>query len=347
MTTIDRRQFAALSLAAAAGLTLPRAASAQNLGPFMPNPGAELTTAFTNSYGPDAESWIRITNVTPDTIFIDYSSSRGISAQRQQLVVDRATARTFVTGYSPKLPVVMPGTTTLGVSTAVLDQLKSTGQAQIALVYDTAGSTMNGVLQMIEATRVPLILEGDQQTVPAIHARGTFGQGRVSANGDFYILDNRNNPIMMQSNVQYAWEALPRTERVVRYTVGNSERAKLEQSLRTMRRYQTYGIHFAFDKATIRPDAAKLLNDIAVTLKNNPLWTLQVVGHTDSIGDPAYNQRLSEARAQSVVVALTQRGIDPARLQYLGMGASQPIGDNRTLQGRALNRRVELIRTDR
>ncbi len=70
----------------------------------------------------------------------------------------------------------MPGTTTLGVSTAVLDQLKSTGQAQIALVYDTAGSTMNGVLQMIEATRVPLILEGDQQTVPAIHARGTFGR---------------------------------------------------------------------------------------------------------------------------------------------------------------------------
>jgi outer membrane protein OmpA-like peptidoglycan-associated protein len=313
----------------------------------MPNPGAELTTAFTNSYGPDAESWIRITNVTPDTIFIDYSSSRGISAQRQQLVVDRANARTFVTGYSPKLPVVMPGTTTLGVSTAVLDQLKSTGQAQIALVYDTAGSTMNGVLQMIEATRVPLILEGDQQTVPAIHARGTFGQRRVSANGEFYILDNRNNPIMMQSNVQYAWEALPRTERVVRYTVGNSERAKLEQSLRTMRRYQTYGIHFAFDKATIRPDAAKLLNDIAVTLKNNPLWTLQVVGHTDSIGDPAYNQRLSEARAQVVVVALTQRGIDPARLSYEGMGASQPIGDNRTLQGRALNRRVELIRTDR
>ncbi len=97
MTTIDRRQFAALSLAAAAGLTLPRTASAQNLGPFMPNPGAELTTAFTNSYGPDAESWIRITNVTPDTIFIDYSSSRGISAQRQQLVADRATARTFVT----------------------------------------------------------------------------------------------------------------------------------------------------------------------------------------------------------------------------------------------------------
>jgi outer membrane protein OmpA-like peptidoglycan-associated protein len=84
-----------------------------------------------------------------------------------------------------------------------------------------------------------------------------------------------------------------------------------------------------------------------LTLKNNPLWTLQVVGHTDSIGDPGYNQRLSEARAQAVVLALGKRGIDPARLSYQGMGASNPIGDNRTLQGRALNRRVELVRTDR
>ena len=130
-------------------------------------------------------------------------------------------------------------------------------------------------------------------------------------------------------------------------TVGDSERAKLEQALRTVGRYRTYGIHFAFDKATIRPDAARLLDDIAVTLKNNPLWTLRVVGYTDSIGDPAYNQRLSEQRAQAVVLALTSRGINPARLTYQGMGAADPIGDNATLEGRALNRRVELIRTDR
>jgi outer membrane protein OmpA-like peptidoglycan-associated protein len=347
MTTLDRRQFAATVLAAGAASLLPRAAQAQDLGPFMPHPGAQLTTAFTNSYGPDAESWIRMTNVTPDTIYIDYSSSRGLSAQRQQLVADRQMARVFVTGYSPKLPVVMPGTTTLGVSTAVLEDLRATGQAQIALVYDTAGSSMNGVMQLIERTRVPVILEGEQKMVPALHTRGSFGKGRVSATGEFFILENRNNPVMMQSNVQYAWEALPRTERVTAVTAGASERAKLEQALRTMRRYQTYGIHFNFDKATIRPDAAKLLNDIALTLKNNPLWTLQVVGHTDSIGDPGYNQRLSEARAQAVVLALGKRGIDPARLSYQGMGASNPIGDNRTLQGRALNRRVELVRTDR
>ncbi|MFO1090945.1 MAG: OmpA family protein [Hyphomicrobiales bacterium] len=346
-TNLDRRQFAALSLGAAFAASLPRSSNAQNLGPFMPNPGSQITTAFTNSYGPDAESYIQITNVTPDTIFINYSSSRGLTAQRQQLVADRATARVFVTGYSPKLPVVMPGTTTLGVSTAVLNDLRNTGQAQISLVYDTAGSTMPGVMRMIERTKVPVILEGQQQMVPAIHASGQFGQGRVSSQGDFFILDNQNNPVMMQSNVQYAWEALPRTERVVRYTVGDSERAAMEQALRTMGMYRTYGIHFAFDKAVIQPDTAKLLNDIAVTLKNNPQWTLRVVGYTDSIGDPGYNQRLSEQRAQAVVTALTQRGINPARLTYEGMGEANPIGDNKTLQGRALNRRVELVRTDR
>jgi outer membrane protein OmpA-like peptidoglycan-associated protein len=347
MTMLDRRQFAATLLAAGAVSLSPRGAQAQDLGPFMPHPGSEITTAFTNSYGPDAESWIRITNVTPDTIFIDYSSSRGLTAQRQQLVADRRAARVFVTGYSPKLPVVMPGTTTLGVSTDVLNSLRDAGASPVALVYDTAGSTMNGTMTMIERTKVPVILENANIMAPVVHVSGVFGQGRTSARGEFYILDNQNNPVMMQSNVQYAWEALPRTERVVRVTVGDSERAKLEQALRTVGKYRTYGIHFAFDKATIRPDAARLLNDIAVTLKNNPLWTLRVVGYTDSIGDPAYNQRLSEQRAQAVVLALTSRGIDPARLTYQGLGASDPVGDNSTLQGRALNRRVELIRTDR
>lgn len=347
MTMLDRRQFAATLFAAGAASLSPRGAQAQDLGPFMPHPGSEITTAFTNSYGPDAESWIRITNVTPDTIYINYSSSRGLQADRQQLVADRQTARVFVTGYSPALPVVMPGTTTLGVSADVLLGLRNTGTAEVALMYNTAQATISGMLTMIEKTKVPVILENTSIMVPVVHASGIFGTGRTTAQGNFYILDNQNNPVMMQSNVQYAWEALPRTERVVRVTVGDSERAKLEQALRTVGRYRTYGIHFAFDKATIRPDAARLLNDIAVTLKNNPLWTLRVVGYTDSIGDPAYNQRLSEQRAQAVVLALTSRGIDPARLTYEGLGASDPVGDNSTLQGRALNRRVELIRTDR
>src|SRR5919109_905344 len=74
---------------------------ADNLGPFMPNDGAMLTTAWTNAYGPDAESWVRFGRVTPDTIDINYSSSRGTVAVRRIRVGDRATARTIVLGYGP------------------------------------------------------------------------------------------------------------------------------------------------------------------------------------------------------------------------------------------------------
>jgi outer membrane protein OmpA-like peptidoglycan-associated protein len=90
-----------------------------------------------------------------------------------------------------------------------------------------------------------------------------------------------------------------------------------------------------------------LIKDITLTLTNNPTWTLLINGHTDSIGDAAYNQKLSAARAESVANALIERGIAANRLQTAGLGASQPKGDNSTLQGRALNRRVELVRTDR
>jgi len=97
----------------------------------------------------------------------------------------------------------------------------------------------------------------------------------------------------------------------------------------------------------MRSESAALVKDIALTLTHNPTWTLQINGHTDSIGNAAYNQKLSAARAKSVADALIKRGIAATRLQTAGLGFTQPKGDNSTLEGRAFNRRVELVRTDR
>jgi outer membrane protein OmpA-like peptidoglycan-associated protein len=184
--------------------------------------------------------------------------------------------------------------------------------------------------------------------VPVVHASGTFGGvGNSSGTGDFYFLDNKNNPMMIQSTIRFSFEKNPRMERIVRVAAGASMRSAMEQSLSTLRKYDLYGIHFAFDKATVRPESAALIKDIALTLTHNPTWTLQINGHTDSIGDQAYNQKLSAARAKAVADALIKRGIAARRLQTSGFGSTQPKGDNSTLQGRALNRRVELVRTDR
>jgi len=122
----------------------------------------------------------------------------------------------------------------------------------------------------------------------------------------------------------------------------------MEQTLKTIRKIDIYGIHFDFDKATIRLEAASTIADIAETLRVNPGWRLMINGHTDSTGKESYNLKLSQRRAASVKASLvSNHGISPDRLETQGFGSSQRKGRNDTLQGRKLNRRVELVRTDR
>jgi outer membrane protein OmpA-like peptidoglycan-associated protein len=323
-------------------------AKGRDLGPFMPHDGALLTTAWTNAFGPDAESWMRFANVTGHTIDIYYSDSRGTVAVRRLLVPDRMTGRMLVLGYSAKLPLIIEGTTTLGTSAAVLEELRSTGQASSALMYNTAMATMQGQFTLAEKrVNLTVMVEGQLIQVPTVHAVGEFASGNNRALGDFYFLDNKNNPLLMQYSVQFTGEKAPRTERIVQLTAGASQRSRMEQALATLRTYDLYGIHFDFDKATIRRDSVPVLNDIAVTLKNNPLWTLKITGHTDSIGDPDYNLNLSAERGNSVRADLVNRGIAANRLTIVGAGQSEPKASNKTLEGRAINRRVELTRTDR
>ena len=123
-------------------------------------------------------------------------------------------------------------------------------------------------------------------------------------------------------------------------------REAMEKALETKHVYDLYGIHFDVDKATIRPETQPLLNDIAQVLKNLPIWRLRIVGHTDSTGDAAHNQLLSLQRANAVKSALVDRGIQASRLETEGAGQNQPVASNNTPEGRALNRRVALIRLD-
>ncbi len=114
------------------GLTLACgvALAQEGLGPFMPHEGGSITTAWDNSYGPDAESWIRFTKVKPDSFNINYSSSRGTVAVRRIRASDRMTARAMVLGYNAKMPLVIENTTTLGTSAAVLEELRSDRASQ-------------------------------------------------------------------------------------------------------------------------------------------------------------------------------------------------------------------------
>ena len=104
-------------------------------------------------------------------------------------------------------------------------------------------------------------------------------------------------------------------------------------------------ITFAFDRADIQPQFNPVLDDIGRTLAEFNQTTVQVVGHADSVGSDQYNQQLSERRARAVADALVQRGVSPQRIYVVGRGESQPIASNDTEEGRARNRRVEVVLT--
>jgi outer membrane protein OmpA-like peptidoglycan-associated protein len=103
-----------------------------------------------------------------------------------------------------------------------------------------------------------------------------------------------------------------------------------------------HGINFDFDSATIRPESDELLAALATGLKASDAAAITVIGHTSSEGSDAYNDKLSQRRAEAVAAAIVERGVDPGRIAAEGRGEQQPIADNATEAGRSLNRRVEI-----
>jgi OmpA-OmpF porin, OOP family len=99
---------------------------------------------------------------------------------------------------------------------------------------------------------------------------------------------------------------------------------------------------FDFDKSVLKPEAKASLDSLLGKIKNLKLEVVIAVGHTDAIGTVAYNQKLSIRRANAVKKYLVSKGIEQNRIYVEGKGKSQPVADNKTKEGRAKNRRVEI-----
>jgi len=120
--------------------------------------------------------------------------------------------------------------------------------------------------------------------------------------------------------------------------------AEMKSALDAEGRVQLHGILFELDKATLQPESTKQLQHVVTLLKDNPDLMLEVQGHTDDQGSDDYNLKLSQRRAETVVAYLGLFGIDPSRLVPKGYGESKPVIPNTTEEGRAKNRRVELVK---
>lgn len=120
---------------------------------------------------------------------------------------------------------------------------------------------------------------------------------------------------------------------------------RMEQKLQTEKRVKVYGIYFDFGSDLMKPQSEPVLEEIAHVMRDSPDWKLDVEGHTDNVGGDSYNLDLSNRRAAAVKKALVNRyHVDPEHLSPAGFGASRPVATNDTVEGRALNRRVELVR---
>lgn len=138
-----------------------------------------------------------------------------------------------------------------------------------------------------------------------------------------------------------SWELGPNLSYQVADVGAEDWAAKFEKDCRL----PLYGVFFDFNKATLKPESESVLQKAATLLTTKKGFAVEVQGHTDNVGGDAYNQGLSGQRAETVKAWLGKHGVEAARLSSKGYGKTQPVADNGTDEGRAKNRRVELVRT--
>lgn len=176
---------------------------------------------------------------------------------------------------------------------------------------------------------------------------GEYAHERVDLSG--FGGGNRATTVRLSKSGREAWAWLSATEDGP-YTLTIVEREAMRQDivanemLDRINKEGSVALYINFDtgKAAIKSESLPIVEQIVQMLRATPALKLEVGGHTDNIGAPDANQKLSEARAQAVVDALTTRGIAAARLVARGYGDTRPVADNRSEGGRASNRRVEL-----
>ena len=143
----------------------------------------------------------------------------------------------------------------------------------------------------------------------------------------FWISCNQHEPVFFIKNVRIAKGAVPLYDRMA-----------------SDGKIITYGITFDIGKATIKPESMGEINRFVKLMQDNPDLKFEVQGHTDNTGSAATNQTLSEQRAKAIVAKMVELGIPASRLTAVGKGATSPIADNSSDEGRAKNRRVEFVK---
>jgi hypothetical protein len=304
----------------------------------------------------DVESLTQVQSVDRDSLNVVVSAPKVVKGRSEGMMrgersicrADLEDGDTYMThaGEKEQAPQVVRRTTQFSLSRAEFNRLKSDGAVPMTYIQVRRVSSneyaetlkLRGTLKRVETQLVPfsVIVNGQKIFLPTIHARGTLG--KLSA--EMSVLDDVANPLMLDYMID---EGNFLSLRIMK--ISYPAEKKLETDLKEQGRAEVYGIYFDFNSDQLRPESEPVLRDIAEALRNNPDWKLSVGGHTDNVGGDRYNLDLSNRRAAAVKQALVERyQIAPERLTPVGYGGSRPKATNDTVEGRALNRRVELVR---
>jgi hypothetical protein len=254
-------------------------------------------------------------------------------------------------------PSESPGFTAYSVSSAVLSQLLKGDTARYTITaVDGPGGlgsalggygamfvtkiTVRGTLAAVSTKPEPLsvLLDSRRVALPALHLQGRFRYQDESHDLQLWVLADSAHPLILKS---ISGGEVLQTIRIDRPGGARAVERELAKSCRA----ELPGIYFAFASAELEPASKPALAEVARLLGAHRDGKLSIEGHTDSIGASAANQQLSEQRAAAVRAALVEEfHVGASRLTSVGYGASRPRESNTTIEGRARNRRVELVR---
>jgi outer membrane protein OmpA-like peptidoglycan-associated protein len=342
--------------------------------------GLTLTDLWKPTAAEEYECLTQVTAVRRDSIDATTDCNRpGVRrhVKRRMCRADLADAHMLLTqsgmmtvldASGEDVPETAVGTTWISLSRREFAELKRTGSVKHHYVQpDASGKRLDyesaTVLHREGAETARVAVNDSVVEIPVIRASGEtthfrFGRtepGRVTA----LIMDDERLPFLVDYvhsteteeqpvfRLNYAKISFPETDGKQDGDAGGgaSGMGKMERQLAEEKRVDVYGIYFDFNSARIRPESEPILQEIADVLGRNPDWTLGIRGHTDNVGGDAYNLELSHRRTEAVRQALVQRfGIAAERLTTAGYGAAAPKDTNDTPEGRARNRRVELVR---
>jgi outer membrane protein OmpA-like peptidoglycan-associated protein len=353
-------------LAASAPLSAQRAAL-----PLPPVAGMALVQTLTMKEG-DRESVHTVQEVTAKGLRWVWSlvevQPAGDTVRRAykyaELNADVADAIRFRIFHDSRAPEEHPGYTMHSVSRAVYRRLRAEGSDSFqVMAVESSGPGLLGMGGAVAPVRwtgrltlatkgtvpFPLLVNGKRVEVPALHIRGRLAARGNTWEPELWVMADSTYPLLLKwvGAHRQAGNVL-QTIRVDLPTAGatGSMEGELEGGLSSSGcRAELPGIYFGFNRADLDGASDRALAAVAGVLKKHPGWAITLEGHTDSIGGVAANRALSERRVEAVRARLVStHQVEGARLKTVGYGSARPREPNATIEGRARNRRVELVR---